>query len=284
MLWQCRSRTLDLTHRTLIMGIVNVTPDSFSDGGRFATVDLAVQHGLQLFDEGADILDIGGESTRPGAAEVTLEEELERVIPVVELLAAQTSVPISVDTFKAEVARRAMAAGAVIINDITALSGDPEMPVVAAASGAGVVLMHMQGTPRTMQANPQYGDVVAEIRAYLAERMGAAQSAGIAADRIILDPGIGFGKTIDHNLEIFRRLGEFLELGRPILIGPSRKGFIGRLLGGAPPQERVEGTAAAVTAAIQGGARVVRVHDVGTMVRVARVADALAGLPAEMDE
>lgn len=277
MLWQCRTLTLDLSH-THVMGIINVTPDSFSDGGRFSQTETAVEHGLKLVAEGADILDIGGESTRPGAAPVCLDEELARVIPVIERLRAATAVPISIDTTKAEVARQAAQAGAEIINDITALQGDPAMPAIAAASGAGVVLMHMLGTPQTMQVNPEYQDVVTEVRDYLGERMLAAKAAGIAAERIVLDPGIGFGKTIAHNLEIFRRMGEFMTLGRPILVGPSRKAFIGKILGGLPPGERVEGTAAAVTAAILAGARVVRVHDVGAIARVARVADALAGV------
>lgn len=281
MIWRCGARTFDLTKKTLVMGIVNVTPDSFSDGGRFAQTEVAVEHGLRLAEEGADILDIGGESTRPGSDPVTLEEELRRVIPVIERLRAATSAAISIDTLKAEVARQAVAAGAEIINDITALEGDPAMAEAAARSGAGVVLMHMQGTPRTMQRDPRYEDVVGEIRHYLAQRMAAAEAAGIAPEQIALDPGIGFGKTLKHNLEIFRRLGELLELGRPVLIGPSRKGFIGKLLGGAPVEERVEGTAAAVTAAILGGSRIVRVHDVREMARVARVADALAGLPVE---
>lgn len=279
MLWHCRSLTLDLA-RTHVMGIVNVTPDSFSDGGRFATTALAVEHGLRLIEEGADILDIGGESTRPGSEPVPLEEELARVIPVIERLAAATPVPLSVDTCKAGVALRAVAAGASIINDVTALQGDPAMAAAAAASGAGVVLMHMLGTPRTMQSEPRYGDVVAEIREFLAGRMRAAEAAGIEPGRLVLDPGIGFGKTLEHNVEILRRLGELLALGRPLLVGPSRKAFIGRLLGGLPAGERMEGTAAAVTAAILGGARLVRVHDVRAMARVARVADALAGAGA----
>lgn len=276
MLWQLRTRTLDLA-RTHVMGIVNVTPDSFSDGGKFAQTGAAVEHGLRLVEEGADILDIGGESTRPGAVPVTLDEELARVIPVIERLRAATPVPLSIDTTKAEVARQAVAAGAEIINDVTALTADPAMAAVAVASGAGVVLMHMIGTPRTMQDNPQYGDVVAEVGEYLSGRLRAAEAAGIDAERIVLDPGIGFGKSFEHNLELLRRLKELLALGRPLLVGPSRKAFIGRILGGLPPEARVEGTAAVVTAAILAGARVMRVHDVKAIVRAARVADALAG-------
>ncbi|MCL5269051.1 MAG: dihydropteroate synthase [bacterium] len=275
-LWRCGGRQFDLARRVLVMGIVNVTPDSFSDGGRFAGVEPAVAHGRQLAAEGADILDVGGESTRPGAAPVSVEEELARVIPVIERLrAAAVGVPISIDTMKAEVARRAVAAGAAIINDIAALRADPAMAEVAAQSGVGLVLMHMQGEPRTMQAAPHYDDVVGEIRAFLQERLAAAVAAGIDRRAVVLDPGIGFGKTIQHNLEIFRRMAELAALPRPLLIGPSRKAFIGKLLD-LPVDQRVEGTAAAVAAAIAAGVRVVRVHDVREMTRVVKVAAALA--------
>lgn len=277
MFWQCGERRIELKDKTLVMGIVNVTPDSFSDGGRFAQAEAAVAHGLQLAEDGADILDVGGESTRPGAEFVSPEEELARVIPVIEGLRRQTSALISVDTNKAEVARRALDAGADIINDITALQGDPAMAAVAAQSGAGLVLMHMQGTPRTMQAAPHYEDVMGEIAAFLKARMAAAEAAGVAPEQIALDPGIGFGKTLPHNLEIFQRLGELAALGRPVLMGPSRKAFIGKVLGGLPADQRLEGTAAAVTASILAGAWIVRVHDVRELARVARVADALAG-------
>jgi len=276
MIWQCGPHALDLSRRTLVMGIVNVTPDSFSDGGRYAQADQAIAHGRRLIEEGADLLDIGGESTRPGSDPVALEEELSRVMPVVEGLAT-AGVPLSVDTTKAEVARQALAAGAAIVNDITALRGDPALAAVAARGGAGVVLMHMLGRPRDMQADPRYDDVVAEVIAFLAERMAVAEAAGIARASIALDPGIGFGKTLEHNLALFRRLSELVALGPPVLMGPSRKGFIGRLLGGLSADQRVEGTAAAVTASILAGARIVRIHDVREMVRVARVADALAG-------
>jgi dihydropteroate synthase len=276
MLWRCRNHVLDLTRRTAVMGIVNVTPDSFSDGGRFATAEAAVRHGLALAEEGADILDVGGESTRPGSEPVARDEELRRVISVIEGLRAQSALPISIDTTKAEVARRSLEAGADIINDVTALRGDPAMARVAADSGAGVVLMHMLGAPRTMQLDPRYDDVVAEVGVFLRERLEAAVAAGIEAERIALDPGIGFGKTLEHNMEILRRLGELTPLGRPILVGPSRKAFIGAILD-LPVAERVEGTAAAVVAAVLAGARVVRVHDVRAMVRAARVAESIRG-------
>ncbi len=277
--WQLTDRTLDLSRRVLVMGIVNVTPDSFSDGGRFFDPDRAADHALELVEQGADILDIGGESTRPGSDPVPLDEELRRVLPLVERLAGRLSVPLSIDTTKAEVARRALAAGAHIINDITALRGDPDMAAVARETGAGVVLMHMVGTPRTMQLDPVYADVVAEVAAFLAERAALAESAGIARERIVLDPGIGFGKTLEQNLELFRRMRELGRLGRPLLIGPSRKAFLGKLLGGAPPDARLEGTLAAVVASICAGARIVRVHDVAPVARAVAVAQALIERP-----
>ncbi|MEN6625087.1 MAG: dihydropteroate synthase [Candidatus Sumerlaeia bacterium] len=276
MRWKITDRVLDLSRRALVMGIVNVTPDSFSDGGLYANPERAAWHGFELESQGADILDVGGESTRPGADPVGVDEELRRVVPVVRQLARTVKVPISVDTMKAEVARQAIEAGAHIINDVTALRGDPAMAAVAAETGAGVVLMHMIGTPRTMQQAPVYGDVVAEVAAHLRERMAAAEAAGIDRERIALDPGIGFGKTLEHNVEIFRRMGEFIELGRPLLIGPSRKTFIGKLLGDAPPNERLEGTIAAVVASICAGARIVRVHDVAPVAKAVKVAQALA--------
>lgn len=275
MIWKCGRWQFDLSNRVLVMGIINVTPDSFSDGGRFCSVHEAVSRGVRMVEEGADILDIGGESTRPGAEPVDLAAELSRVIPVVERLAALTTVPISVDTTKAEVARQAVDVGAAIINDISALTMDPAMMETALGCAAGVVLMHMKGEPRTMQKEPEYQDVVAEVRDYLSERMDAVQAAGLAAERIVLDPGIGFGKSFEHNLALFRRMGELATLPRPLLVGPSRKAFIGRILD-LPPALRVEGTAAAVTASIMAGARVVRVHDVRSIARVVRVAEALA--------
>jgi dihydropteroate synthase len=262
LVWQCGGRRLEFGRRPLVMGIVNVTPDSFSDGGRFADPEFAVEHGLKLLAEGADLLDIGGESTRPGSRPVPVEEETRRVVPVVAGLARQTSVALAVDTTKAEVARRSLDAGAAIINDVTGLRGDPEMPAVLAASDAGVVVMHMQGTPATMQANPQYGDVVAEVAAFFDERLQALAAAGIARERIALDPGIGFGKNVDHNLDLLANLDAFAKLGWPICLGVSRKGFIGTICG-RPVGERLAGSlAVACIAAARGAAQILRVHDV----------------------
>ncbi|HEY5998063.1 MAG TPA: dihydropteroate synthase, partial [bacterium] len=259
------------------MGIVNVTPDSFSDGGAFFDAGVAVEHGLRLASEGADILDVGGESTRPGAAPVPVEEELRRVVPVVRGLAARCRLPISVDTTKAAVARAALEAGAAIVNDVSALRFDPELGRVAAAAGAAVVLMHMQGEPRTMQQAPHYDDLLGEVRAGLAAALARAEAAGVDPARTLVDPGIGFGKTLEHNLELLRRLGELAGLGRPLLVGPSRKAFIGKITG-LPPGERVEGTIAACCLAAANGAHVVRVHDVAAARRALAVADAvLAG-------
>lgn len=265
---------IELGRRTLLMGILNVTPDSFSDGGRFMDPREAVAQGLRMLEEGADILDVGGESSRPGADPVPEEEEKGRVLPVIERLARERRALISVDTMKKGVAEGALRAGARIINDISAMRADPEMAKFAARSKAGVVIMHMQGDPRTMQLNPSYRDVVGEISSFLAERGRVAQESGVAAEAIVYDPGIGFGKTVEHNAEIIRRLAEFKALGRPLLVGPSRKSFIGRLLGDFPADRRLEGTAAAIAVCIAGGAAIVRVHDVSAMARVARVADA----------
>ncbi len=262
MLWQLRDRTLDLTPRALVMGIVNVTPDSFSDGGRFASTETAVAHAMRLVEEGADLLDIGGESSRFGAAPVPLEEELRRVVPVVRELSRRTVVPLSVDTVKAEVARQCLAEGAQIINDITALAGDPDMPEVCRAAGAGVVLMHMQGTPQTMQLDPRYQDVVAEVRAELQFALQRAMGAGIAAERLILDPGMGFGKTNEHNLRLLANLDHLSDLGRPLLLGVSRKGFLGVVLGRARDERLVASVAAAAYTLAHGGVRLVRAHDV----------------------
>jgi dihydropteroate synthase len=246
-----------------IMGVVNVTPDSFSDGGRYLDARAAIEHGLELETEGAAILDVGGESTRPGADPVPEDEELRRVIPVIEgLIERGAAARISIDTSKARVAARALEDGATLVNDVTALRGDPDMAGVVAAAGAECCLMHMLGDPRTMQDNPHYDDVVDDIKAFLSERMAFAVQAGIAEERILLDPGIGFGKTIHHNLELLRRLGEFLELGRPVVIGTSRKTFLGRLTGREAPDERVAATVATNVLAYERGARVFRVHDV----------------------
>ena len=261
--WQVTDRLLTIEHRPLVMGIVNVTPDSFADGGKYFGVDAAVTKGLELIQEGADILDIGGESTRPGAAAVPWEEELRRVVPAVAGLARQTKVPLSVDTSKAEVARASLAAGAHIINDVTALAGDPNMAEVVRQSKAGLILMHMKGTPATMQLDPRYDDVVAEIGRFFEERLHQAAEAGIPAERTVLDPGIGFGKTSDHNLEILARLGDFQRFGRPICLGVSRKGFVGRLLNNRPSERRLAGSLAALCYAMSHRAvQIVRVHDV----------------------
>lgn len=261
--WQLPDRLLTIEQRPLVMGIVNVTPDSFSDGGEYFGVDVAVAKGLELLQQGADILDIGGESTRPGAQTVPVEEELRRVVPVISSLAQKTKAPLSVDTSKAEVARGSLKAGVHIINDVTALTGDPEMMEVARESNAGLILMHMRGTPATMQIDPRYEDVVVEIGQFFEERLRLTAEAGIAPERIVLDPGIGFGKTSGHNLEILARLGELQRFGRPVCLGVSRKGFVGRLLNNRPVERRLAGSLAALCHAMSHRAvQVVRVHDV----------------------
>ena len=270
----CRGKQLTFGRRTLIMGILNVTPDSFSDGGYYLDVPDAINHAKRMVAEGADVIDIGGESSRPGASPASTEEELARVLPVVEGLVDDISVLVSIDTCKSAVARRALEAGAHLINDITALRGDAVMANVVVEMNAGVILMHMRGTPRTMQRSPVYDDVVLEISSWFQRRIKEAETTGIPPGQIIIDPGIGFGKTVDHNLEILRRLGEFRHLNKPILIGTSRKSFIGKILN-LPANDRIEGTAATVTWAIAHGADMIRVHDVKTMHRVARMTDAL---------
>jgi dihydropteroate synthase len=270
-------RFIPLSGRTLVMGILNVTPDSFSDGGRFFDPERAVEQGVRMAAEGADIIDIGGESSRPGADPVSAEEESRRVIPVLERLAELVDVPLSVDTTKAAVARAAIAAGAEIVNDISAMQFDPAMPGLIAESGAAVVLMHMRGQPKNMQQGDlSYRDVVTDILEFLRERMAAAKNAGIALEQIAVDPGIGFGKSVEDNLRILKRLREFKVLGRPVLMGVSRKSFIGRITADEGP-ERLEGTAAAVTAAILGGAAIVRVHDVMAMKKATALSDAIRG-------
>ncbi len=257
------------------MGILNVTPDSFSDGGRYLQRDAALRRGVEMASAGADIIDVGGESTRPGSQSVPADEEMRRVLPVIEGLAAEPGLVISVDTRKAAVARAALEAGASMVNDISALTADPEMADVVASHGASVCLMHMRGTPATMQADPQYDDVVAEVAKYLRERAEAAVEAGIERDLIVIDPGFGFGKTLYHNLEMLRRIREFTALGYPVMVGTSRKSMLGALLGGVSPEDRTEGTAATVALAIAGGASLVRVHDVREMWRVVSVTDAV---------
>ena len=257
--------------RPAVMGVLNVTPDSFSDGGRFMAPADAIAHGRRLAAEGAALVDVGGESTRPGAEAVTVEEELRRVEPVLEGLAG---IPVSIDTSKAAVARRALELGAEMVNDVTALRGDPEMASVVAEGDAFLCLMHMQGEPRTMQAAPHYDDVVAEVKEYLRGRIEAAEWAGIRPQALAIDPGIGFGKNLEHNLALIRHLDALADLGRPILVGPSRKRFIGAILD-LPEGERVEGTAGAVAWLVGRGAHIVRVHDVRQIVRVVRVVDAI---------
>jgi len=256
------------------MGVVNVTPDSFSDGGEFLDPEAAIAHGVELFDQGAEILDVGGESTRPGAEPVGADEEMRRIEPVVAGLADVATV--SIDTSKAAVAAAALDAGASIVNDVTALRGDAEMAGLCAARGAGLILMHMQGEPRTMQAEPRYGDVVDDVKAFLAERVEVAVAAGVDEARIWLDPGIGFGKTLAHNLELLRRLGELRELGRPLVVGTSRKSFIAKI-DAAPVGERLGGTIASSILAAAEGAGVLRVHDVAETAQAARVASAILG-------
>jgi dihydropteroate synthase len=260
---------------TKLMGVVNVTPDSFSDGGRYLDPEAAIAHGRELAAAGAEILDVGGESTRPGAAAVGAEEELRRVVPVIGGL-AELDCRISVDTSKASVAEAALNAGAEIVNDVTALRGDPAMAALCAERDATVVLMHMLGDPRTMQDDPRYEDVVAAVKAFLAQRLEAATAAGIDEERIWLDPGIGFGKTREHNMELLRRLGELRDLGRPLLIGTSRKSFIGRVDGSAA-DERLGGTIASSIIAAAAGAEILRVHDVAEMRQALAVATAILG-------
>ncbi|HUS59710.1 MAG TPA: dihydropteroate synthase [Planctomycetota bacterium] len=269
-----RGLSLKLGPRTLIMGVLNVTPDSFSDGGLYYLPDLAVERAHQMIEAGADILDIGGESTRPGAMPVPPETELKRVIPVIEQISSRSNVIISIDTTKAQVAREALAAGASIVNDTTGLHGDPALVKAAANASAAVVAMHIKGTPRTMQQQPVYHDLIGEIAGYLRESIALAEANGVPAGQVIIDPGIGFGKTVQHNLEIMARLRELQALHRPILIGTSRKSTIGQITG-KPVDQRIFGTAATVAICIINGAAIVRVHDVSEMVDVVKMADAI---------
>jgi dihydropteroate synthase len=257
------------------MGVVNVTPDSFSDGGLFLDPEAAIAHGRKMAAEGASILDVGGESTRPGAEPVSPEEELARVEPVVRSLASGRPT-VSIDTSKATVAEAALDAGAAIVNDVTALRADPEIASLCADRGSGLVLMHMQGTPRTMQENPTYDDVVEDVKSFLAERLDVALRGGVSEERIWLDPGIGFGKTLEHNLELLRRMDELRALGRPIVVGASRKSFIAAI-DGSPVDQRLGGTIAASVLAAARGADVLRVHDVAEVAQALRVADAILG-------
>lgn len=264
LVWRFRQSAWKLTGSARLMGIVNVTPDSFSDGGEFRETERAVEHALSLAEQGADLLDVGGESTRPASEPVSLKEELARVIPVVASLRGRTKLPLSIDTTKAEVARQALAAGADIVNDISGLTFDPEMISVCAESDCGIIAMHIRGTPRTMQENPVYEDVVREVREFLAQRIEAITDAGIDRERILIDPGIGFGKTAGHNLELMRNLHELRSLGRPLLVGHSRKRFLGKLLG-RPVDERTAGTIGVSAALSLLGADLIRVHDVAAV-------------------
>ncbi|MFH1125733.1 MAG: dihydropteroate synthase [Candidatus Altiarchaeota archaeon] len=266
---------LDFGRRAFVMGILNVTPDSFSDGGRFFDKKYAMKHARSMVDDGADILDVGGESTRPGSEPVPVEEELKRVIPLIEKISKELDVVVSIDTYTPEVAFKAVEAGACMLNDINGLR-TRGMAEFAASQNIPIVVMHMQGSPRNMQENPQYGNVVDDINLFFDERIAFALARGVKKENIILDPGIGFGKRLEHNLEIIKRLGEFKKHGCPLLLGPSRKSFIGQILN-LPAGERVEGTIAAVTASVLNGADIVRVHDVKESVRAVKIADAIMG-------
>lgn len=269
-----RHGAIDMSRRTLLMGVLNVTPDSFSDGGKYIDANAAIARGTELALEGADIIDVGGESTRPGAGPVSAQEEKERVLPVIRGLRQALSIPLSIDTYKAEVARAALEEGADIINDISALRFDPAMSSLVARAKIPVVLMHMQGIPRTMQQKPSYQDVLEEVKNFLIRRIQFARNSGVDLDRIIVDPGIGFGKELEHNLALLRGLSILASLGCPLLVGPSRKTFIGKLLEAAP-DDRLEGSLAAAVAAVLGGANIIRMHDVREARRVLRIVDAI---------
>lgn len=270
-----RGITLDFSKRTYIMGVLNVTPDSFSDGGLYFEKDVAIEHALKLIEDGADIIDIGGESSRPGSLPVPVEEEIRRTIPVITELTKKTRIPISIDTYKAKVAKEALDAGASIVNDISGLRFDPEMASVVAKNNVPIILMHIKGTPNNMQINPTYEALIPEIIDYLRGSIQLCRKSGIPDQNIIIDPGIGFGKTLEHNLEIIANLKEFTSLGKPIAIGVSRKAFIGKILGDVPTSKRLEGTASAVAISIFNGANIVRVHDVLEMSKVVKIADAI---------
>ena len=276
MIFRARQFQITFPRPTLVVGIVNVTPDSFSDGGRFRAEDNAVSHALDLIQQGAELLDIGGESTRPGAEPVSEAEELRRVIPVIERLAPQVTVPISIDTMKPSVAHAALAAGASIINDVAAHRSDDAMWRVVAETGAGYVAMHMQGLPQTMQAQPTYSDVVREVEVFFHERMQRLNAAGVAADQVVFDVGIGFGKTLEHNLQLLAAMQSFAKLGRPLLLGVSRKSFIGALTG-AGVEERLPGSLACTCLAVEAGVQIIRTHDVAETVQAVRVTEAILG-------
>lgn len=277
--WQCGSVRLNCGLQPLIMGVLNTTPDSFSDGGQFLSPEAALIRGREMIAQGADIIDIGGESTRPGAGPVDANVEMRRVMPVLEALATEPGIVISVDTTKAVVAREAIRLGACIINDISAMTADPAMTAVVRETGCGVVLMHMQGSPRTMQCDPQYADVVADVTTWLGERVSAAAMEGIEPEAIVLDPGIGFGKTTTHNVQLIAHLEHLAGLGRPVLTGLSRKRFIGTLAGGTDTRERLAGSLAALACAVLHGAHILRVHDVAESLQAVRVAAAIRTPP-----
>lgn len=274
MRWACRDRVFSPGERALVMGILNVTPDSFSDGGRFFEPAAAIARGRQILEQGADLIDLGAESTRPGSQPVPGDEQWRRLEPVIRALREESGACLSVDTADAGVAERALAEGVAVVNDVSAL-GDPRMGPVIAAAGAGVVLMHMRGAPADMQRDPRYGDAPTEIAGWLGVRRALARAAGIADDAIALDPGIGFGKALEHNLALLARLDALVELGRPVLVGVSRKSFLGKLLDDAPVHERLEAGLAAAAVAVFGGATIVRTHDVAATVRAVRIAQAI---------
>jgi dihydropteroate synthase len=277
MQWRTSQRTFDLTRRGAIMGILNVTPDSFSDGGRHLAVDAALEHARRMIAEGAEILDIGGESTRPGAEPVPVEEEIARTVPVIRAIRREWDGCLSIDTMKAAVAAAALEAGADVVNDVTGLTGDPEMTTVCRDAGCGVVVMHMRGTPRTMQTNPRYEDVVAEVRAFFIERLETLVAAGLDARTLCFDPGIGFGKTLEHNLALLREVGALSPVGRPLLLGVSRKSFIGKILGSDSIEDRNWPTVALTAYGRDAGVRLHRVHDVKPNVEALRMTEAILG-------
>lgn len=275
MLWHAGRHEFRFPRPTLVMGVLNVTPDSFSDGGKFFSVEAALEHAGQMLREGADLLDIGGESTRPGATPVSAEEEIQRVAPVIKELALRLQVPISVDTQKPEVARAALLAGASIVNDIAANRADDAMWRVVAEFRAGYVAMHMQGTPQTMQQNPAYADVAREVDEFFAERLARLERLGVRREQVALDPGIGFGKTLAHNLQLLGALPRFAKHGRPLLLGVSRKSFLGKLTGAESPAERLPGALACAALAVRDGVQILRVHDVRETVAAVRVVEAI---------
>ena len=275
MIWQCGKYKLDTSHKTLVMGILNVTPDSFSDGGRYLDTKTAVEQGLRMAEEGADIIDIGGESTRPGAQKISLDEELKRVLPVIRELASKLKIPISIDTYKSKVAKAAIEAGASIVNDISGLNFDPEMARTVSAYKAGLVLMHIKGTPENMQTDPQYDDLLAEVGSYLKSSIKLAAEAGIKHEMIAIDPGIGFGKTVEHNLSLIKNLEYFKKFNCPLVVGVSRKSFIGKLNNDILADQRLPGSLAAALLAVQNGASVIRCHDVKETVQALNVHQAI---------